>query len=80
MEIVMGFCYTLEVCLVIWMQHKSICENFDQYAYVTPNLHSFQRTVAHIWCNWDSTYVVLSLNCDFNWNLFMKSNFFVFKN
>ncbi len=25
----MIFCYTLEVCLVIWMQYKSVCENLN---------------------------------------------------
>jgi hypothetical protein len=46
----------------------------DQYASVTPNLHSFLETFVHIWSNWDPVFVVLSLNCDFNWNLFVKYN------
>ncbi len=37
---------------------------FDQYASITPNLHSFLGTFAHIWFNWNPTFVVLSLNCD----------------
>jgi hypothetical protein len=68
----MIFCYTLEVCLVIWMQYKSICKN--QYASVTLDLHSFPRSFAHIWYNWNPTFVVLLLNYDFNWNLSMKYN------
>jgi len=47
---------------------------YDQYAFVTTNLHSFPRTFAHIWSNWDSTFVMFSLNCDFNYNLSMKYN------
>jgi hypothetical protein len=46
----------------------------NQYASITPNLHSFSRTFAHIWSNRDPTFVVLSLNCDYNWNLSMKYN------
>jgi len=45
-----------------------------QHAYVTPNLHSFLGTFVCIWSNWDPTFVMLSLNCDFTWNLSMKYN------
>jgi len=72
METLMIFCYTLEVCLVIWTQYKSICKN--QYASVTLDLYSFPRSFAHIWYNWNPTFVVLSLNYDFNWNLSLKYN------
>jgi hypothetical protein len=27
MKTLMVFCYILEVCLVIWMQYKLVCEN-----------------------------------------------------
>jgi hypothetical protein len=30
------------------MQYKLVCEKFDQYAYATPNLHSFLGIFAHI--------------------------------
>ncbi len=42
--------------------------------WVTPDIHSFPRTFAHIWSNWDSIFVMLSLNYDFNFNLSIKSN------
>jgi len=49
---------------------------FDQYASLTLNMHSILGTFAHIWSNWDPTFVVVSLNYDFNWNLSMKYNVF----
>ncbi len=76
METWIDFCYTLEVCLVIWMQYKSVCENLTNIFSITPYLHSFLRTFAHIWYDWDPTLVVFSLNCDFNWNLSKKLNSF----
>jgi hypothetical protein len=73
----------MKTLMVFWLYIGSVFGNlneiliglwkFDQYAYVTPNLHSFLGTFAHIYSNWDPTFVVLSLNCDCNgiypWNL-----------
>ncbi len=50
----------------------------NKYAPITPYLHSFLGIFAHIWSNWYPIYVVLSLNCEFNWNLSMKYNSFCF--
>jgi hypothetical protein len=41
MKTLMVFSYTLGVCLVVWIQHKLVCENYGQYASITPDLHSF---------------------------------------
>jgi hypothetical protein len=51
----------------------------NQYASLTLDLHSFPKTFAHIWSSWNLIFVVLPLNCDFNFNLSMKfnSSFFV---
>jgi len=47
---------------------------FDQYVFVTQDLHSFIGTFAHIWSNWNRDFVLFSQNHDFNWNLSMKYN------
>jgi len=78
----------METLMVFWLYIRIVVGNlnaiqfdlwkFDQYAYVTPDFHSFPGTFAHIWFNWNLVFVMFSLNCHFNWNLSMKFLFFIF--
>jgi hypothetical protein len=70
MEMLIVSCYTLEVCLVVWMQYKLVHENVS----ITPYLHSFPTTFAYISSGWGPNFVVLPLNWEFNSNLSMKFN------
>ncbi len=50
---------------------------YDQYAFVTPNLHLILTIFARIlWFSWYLIFVVLSLNFDFDFDFFIKCNKF----
>jgi hypothetical protein len=71
MELLPVSCYTLGVCLVVWMQYKLICENLANMLLLHP---TFLKTFAHIWSSWHLAFVMLLLQREFHSNLSMKFN------
>jgi hypothetical protein len=67
-------CYTLEICRVIWMQYKSICENltnmfqnYTKFAFISKNIHPIYDLI-EIQLLWCFHWIVL-LIWIYPWNL-----------
>jgi hypothetical protein len=75
----MVFCYTLGVCLVVWMEYKLVCANLVNMLMLHLIYICFQKHLPIYICfSWNLDFVVLPLKWDFNSNLFVKSFFSFF--